>query len=374
VTIEKTDIEGNKRPLEVLILENFLNSPDGQLTSLEQRALYIDFKKRNPDLKPRSKIFGDALQSDKWFNALLIKYGYAVTCHKAQGGEWNDAFVIWDFGSSKNGNESEAKGKANAFFYRWSYTAITRAINKLYCLNAPGYSPFSNLTFVPIQSNILNEQGSSSENKQEIRNIGEAVKSNLSEYEVGQEEVSIKNHFIKLTHVALQEGIKITAYERVGYEIRYSFSREKELVTVKFWVNGDNEFTGKWNKIPSRTNSEDLYVEVEQVIKRAQNSILKLNKDVSSRNTPTFNFEQSHCKQLFAQISNTVSSEICITKIKHLPYKERYTFERRQEKAKVDFEYNKKGRYGRAVPIPSGCNSKRLLESIESMIMSIKNN
>ncbi|MCH5325728.1 MAG: AAA family ATPase [Duncaniella sp.] len=68
------------------------------------------------------------LRRDEYFNALQVKYAYAVTCHKAQGAQWRN--VIVDLG----GIPPEAQGLD---FYRWLYTAITRTTSRLYLLN-PG--------------------------------------------------------------------------------------------------------------------------------------------------------------------------------------------------------------------------------------------
>ncbi len=117
------------------VLENLLDSPHRELTPLEQRALLVDFRKRHPDLHPRSAEFRRAIRHDPYFNALQVKYGYAMTCHKAQGGEWHT--VIVDF-------ESIA-GVRNASFFRWAYTAITRAAEKLIIVNPPDFTPVSTI-------------------------------------------------------------------------------------------------------------------------------------------------------------------------------------------------------------------------------------
>ena len=66
------------------------------------------------------------LKSDPYFNALQIKYAYAVTCHKAQGGQWKNVFIDMGYIAP------EAQGMD---FYRWLYTAITRATHRLYLIN-----------------------------------------------------------------------------------------------------------------------------------------------------------------------------------------------------------------------------------------------
>lgn len=69
------------------------------------------------------------LRTDPYFNALQVKYAYAVTCHKAQGGQWRN--VIVDLGSIA------PEALAGMEFYRWLYTATTRATTTLFYLNPP---------------------------------------------------------------------------------------------------------------------------------------------------------------------------------------------------------------------------------------------
>ena len=66
------------------------------------------------------------LRSDPYFNALQVKYAYAVTCHKAQGGQWGHVFVDMGYIAP------EARG---IDFYRWLYTAITRSTTALTLVN-----------------------------------------------------------------------------------------------------------------------------------------------------------------------------------------------------------------------------------------------
>lgn len=68
------------------------------------------------------------VKSNPWFNALQVKYGYAVTCHKAQGGEWKNVFL--DLGYVRESYMGEN-------FYRWLYTSITRSARKLFLVNLP---------------------------------------------------------------------------------------------------------------------------------------------------------------------------------------------------------------------------------------------
>ncbi|HPT30887.1 MAG TPA: ATP-dependent helicase, partial [Prolixibacteraceae bacterium] len=66
------------------------------------------------------------IRENPYFNALQVKFAYAVTCHKAQGGQWNTVFVDTGYVTEE---------MVNREFYRWMYTAFTRAREKLYLVN-----------------------------------------------------------------------------------------------------------------------------------------------------------------------------------------------------------------------------------------------
>ena len=72
----------------------------------------------------------EAILKDPYYNALQIKYAYALTCHKSQGGQWKSVFI--DHGWL---NKEEITDEGKYEFLRWLYTAITRATEKLYLVN-----------------------------------------------------------------------------------------------------------------------------------------------------------------------------------------------------------------------------------------------
>ncbi len=88
------------------------------------RAIIEDPEVNAPDVAYDTRL--RRLRTDPYFNALQVKYAYAVTCHKAQGAQWRNVFI--DLG----GIPPEAR---EADFYRWLYTATSRATSRLYYLN-----------------------------------------------------------------------------------------------------------------------------------------------------------------------------------------------------------------------------------------------
>lgn len=78
-------------------------------------------------IKQRSPRYKDGMRTDPYLNALRCVFGYALTCHKSQGGEWDKVFLMVPRGLPYNDPRSYA--------YQWVYTAMTRAKKDLYVLD-----------------------------------------------------------------------------------------------------------------------------------------------------------------------------------------------------------------------------------------------
>ena len=140
--------DGNGNPMQCMLIEDLLTSDKASISIDENRALYINFCMRNPQLKQGTQAFADALMSDLYYNAIRAKYGYAVTGHKCQGGEWGKVFVDY---TDRTGLNDDS--------LRWAYTATTRAQKTLYVTNLPHVTPFDKFRIDPIQkcSNMSSE-------------------------------------------------------------------------------------------------------------------------------------------------------------------------------------------------------------------------
>lgn len=132
--------DGNGNPMQCMLIEDLLTSDKASISIDENRALYISFCMRNPHLKQGTQTFADALMSDMYYNAIRAKYGYAVTGHKCQGGEWGKVFVDY---TDRTGLNDDC--------LRWAYTATTRAQKTLYVTNLPHVTPFDKFRIEPIQ-------------------------------------------------------------------------------------------------------------------------------------------------------------------------------------------------------------------------------
>jgi len=113
----------NMKPIETVLLLDTLTSETPSLSYEESNSLYQEVMKDYANEKSKYKKFL-AVKNNKYFNALQVKFSYAITCHKSQGGQWNTVFVEQPY--LPNGVDKE--------YLRWLYTAITRAQNKLYLI------------------------------------------------------------------------------------------------------------------------------------------------------------------------------------------------------------------------------------------------
>ena len=120
-SVEMVDYPKEKN-LDLLLLLDTLTSESPTISYDQYQKLYKEISK---DYKGQKEI-NKKIKEDEFFNALQIKFAYAITCHKSQGGQWENIFV--DMGYFTDQMLDKA-------YLRWLYTAITRATKKLYLIN-----------------------------------------------------------------------------------------------------------------------------------------------------------------------------------------------------------------------------------------------
>lgn len=113
----------NMKPIETVVMLDTLESNNPSLTYEESNQLYQEVMKDYEDETAKYKKFLK-VKNNKFFNALQIKFSYAMTCHKSQGGQWHTVFVEQPY--LPNGPDKD--------YLRWLYTAVTRAKEKLYLI------------------------------------------------------------------------------------------------------------------------------------------------------------------------------------------------------------------------------------------------
>ena len=114
-----------KVEFEVKILLDTLMAETASLGKEEGQILYSAIWNSYPDIRDKRKR-QKAIKDDPYFNALQVKFGYAITCHKSQGGQWKNVFVDQGYLTDE---------MIDREYIRWLYTGITRATERLFLTN-----------------------------------------------------------------------------------------------------------------------------------------------------------------------------------------------------------------------------------------------
>ncbi|PWG79602.1 ATP-dependent DNA helicase [Pararcticibacter amylolyticus] len=115
----------DEEPLSCKILVDAIYADGPDMGKDDQRRFFEAVMEDYSHLHDR-KTRIEAIRSDPYYNALHVKFSYAVTCHKAQGGQWDAVFIDQGFLTEE---------MINTDFLRWLYTAVTRSVKELFLVN-----------------------------------------------------------------------------------------------------------------------------------------------------------------------------------------------------------------------------------------------
>ena len=124
VTVRFVDYPDEK-DLDVKIVLDTLMSESAALSQSDNNRLFQTVMADFEDIPSRRERL-EKVKASPYFNALQVKFAYALTCHKTQGGQWDNVFIDQGYINDK---------MVNIEFSRWLYTAVTRATKKLYLIN-----------------------------------------------------------------------------------------------------------------------------------------------------------------------------------------------------------------------------------------------
>ena len=117
----------NNQELDTTIILDTLTSEAPALTREQSETLFNAVMEDYADIPIKADRM-KALRKDKYFNAIQVKFAYAVTCHKAQGGQWQHVYLDQGYMTDD---------MLTPDYIHWLYTAFTRAKEKLFLVNWP---------------------------------------------------------------------------------------------------------------------------------------------------------------------------------------------------------------------------------------------
>lgn len=116
--------------IEAMVWLDTLTTDSPEANYLLQKELFAKIAEDYPEIRNKKDLI-KAVYDSPYYNALQIRYAYAVTCHKAQGGQWKHVYIDSGLGDERI---SELEPHERRELLRWMYTAVTRATEKIYLL------------------------------------------------------------------------------------------------------------------------------------------------------------------------------------------------------------------------------------------------
>lgn len=356
VEIGFKDLEGLSHFFIAKVLEDLLYNKETNLSSDQNKALYLDFCIRHSDLPRKSVEFKHALKSDPYFNALRLKFGYAITCHKAQGSEWNHVFV-------------KCKSHMNQFtsdYFRWFYTAITRTAGHLYLLDPPNHTPWSDSILVSnpglgvVAGTGMFKSGQASA---PASSTG-AAQSSAPDLQGDQAAFDIPESatFLRELLAAVRKRIEPTAMvidsiQHHLYQEAYMFKRGVELARVDIGYSAKSKVTRV--VAPLLTEMSSNLVNLLMPLKG-----LPLDSGVNGA-VGDVTFSEPFLNEFHQKLTGLCAeAAVVIRNVVEQQWSLRYTFIRGGEVAVYDVWYNGKGQIGRCAPLATACSPGNLVGEV----------
>ncbi|ASF14608.1 AAA family ATPase [Shewanella sp. FDAARGOS_354] len=328
---------------EAKIIENLLYNDHPSLSSDEHKAIYVHFLNRHPELrrKGNEKKLRVALMQDPYFNAFKIKFGYAITAHKAQGSEWKNVFLQC---------ETHQKVLTKNYF-RWLYTAITRASDKLYVMNPPQLKLGDGLIIAGgYQSDPVPMPSHNIETYQNVE---------PSDLKV---EIPQLQRLLQLVCGCIEgTGISITDVLHYNYQERYQFKRGNELASISI------NYKGNWKVSSIKSIGQSGFdAELTALLGPVEGTLLDIP---DSSEISQFTFAEPFLEEFYHNVKaqiDLVGADI--HKIEPREFCERYSIVKQGELAVIEFWYNKDSQFTKAQPMPKLSNSASLIDEILSQV------
>lgn len=122
--------------IDAVLWIDTLYSDSPEATQKMQRDLFSKIAEDYPELQHNKKELVKTIYQSPYYNALQMRFAYAITGHKSQGGQWKRVFIDPYKGAATDRSIVGDRNQEARSFYRWIYTAITRATEQVYILKA----------------------------------------------------------------------------------------------------------------------------------------------------------------------------------------------------------------------------------------------
>ncbi|QTA38625.1 AAA family ATPase [Thermosipho ferrireducens] len=255
---------------EYLTRKILANSLDSKTTGIEpkiKKALYTLVISKIPENKRKSKEYIlEVLRNDPYYNSLHVKYGYAITTHKAQGGEWENVFIDPEYYSSTFSKE----------YFQWLYTSITRSRKKIF------------ITELPFEKKFFSKLKLENKNNFSIKdNINMSV-------EYGSNNLHFPDHFLRNLFERFKRflephNFKICKVQHFNYQEVYFIKKLKNYLKIQIFYN--KQFIPTYLKILEATN--------EIIAKEFLSIFNKKSESINAFEAESSHIENAKCVKIY---------------------------------------------------------------------------
>lgn len=360
VTVGFKDLDDSARFFRAKIHENLLYGEHASLSSDENKALYLDFCLRHQHVPRGTLEFKQAMISDPYFNALRVKFGYAITCHKAQGSEWNHVFVKCKTHQSQ----------LTADYFRWFYTAITRTAAKLYLLDPPRLEIGGGIQAVGrpgvgmLQAASRGQSGAAPSTVSNMPEQGEKsaeLHHNGDSFGIPETENFLRALLAIVRVLVADLQVRIDHIDHNQYQESYRFIRSDEFAKVNVTYGNAGKISSVTLQTPGAFGT---------AIHERLASLKGVPLAVHVSGAPgRFAFDQPFLNDFHARVEMLAGAEgIAIQQVTQREWCQRYHFVRGEEVAVYDVWYNGRSRFTRCQPFVTACSPGALVGDIGRLL------
>ena len=268
-----------------------------------------------------------------------------MTCHKAQGGEWDTAIVNFESG----------RGNRNEDFFRWTYTAITRAKRFLVTIGAPSFDAYSNMNWGrPPSTGAVVLDTSTASNNFDVDTDPDWLRFSFS-----SSQINLFIHHCKLRESWYEMGIVITGVYHLQYCEHYRVMCGMQLADVAYWYKGDYRI--------SKVGPFKQGVDVEDsLLKKALHIMRKVLLNTISNHDA---IESPFILAFITKLEEaTTNSDIRIISRQNMQYRLRVIFADDIHQGAIDFCYDSVPKWTKVEEVGCPGGSHGLIDKVKTLL------
>jgi len=296
----------------------------------------------------RIEIHRDIVYHDKFVNAVNLRYGYALTVHRAQSYKWNHIFF--------NLNQGDDRGTDNKGYFKWVYSGIGCAKKRLYLVNTPQITPYIKMVWKDNHTCVVKTDG-----KKEFFPFTDETPIELRDKPVSFESVSdfLFNFYCWLSSELDTQKISVKKVEHKDYAEHYQLiGKDGEEAKVIIWYDGQNRF--KKHSI-AKSIPKEFGTQIDDFLNNLKSG------EIIVTNSGTTDFCDSIIINLFNIISGALKENgISVMSVAHQKYSDRVILKKEEAILIFDIFINSEGFITTIYPIK--CNNPELYDIVKTII------